>query len=153
VSLGLAYSYDSPLTFSYGFARSGFTPEQIARDPGYARRPRGQFVFFGERGAGEYEDIHSLDLAISGGVRVWRSVEPFFKLGVRNVTNEQGLVVFDTVVVPCTTAAQAGCDGQAPVDELGLPTTFVRGPNFGLARSAADYQVPREYRFSAGLRF
>ena len=153
VSLGLAYSYDSPPAFSYGFVRGGLTPEQIARDPGYARRPTGQFVFFGERGAGEYEDIHSLDLAIGLGVRVWRSVEPFFKFAVRNVTNEQGLVVFDTVVVPCTTAAQAGCDGQAPVDEIGLPTKFARGPAFGTARSATDYQVPREYRFSAGIRF
>lgn len=153
VSLGLAYSYDSPRTFSYGFVRGGFTPEQIARDPGYARRPASQFVFFGEPGVGEYEDIHSLDLALSLGVRVWRTIEPFFKLSVTNVTNEQGLVSFDTVVVPCTTAAQAGCDGQAPVDELGLPTKFVRGPAFGNARSAADYQVPREYRFSAGLRF
>ncbi len=153
VNLGLAYFYDSPRTFIYGFARSGFTPAQIARDPGYARRPATQFVFFGELGAGEYEDTHSLDLAISLGVRVWRSVEPFFKFEVRNVTNEQGLVFFDTVVVPCTTAAQAGCDGQAPVDELGLPTKFARGPAFGTARSAADYQVPREYRFSAGIRF
>jgi hypothetical protein len=153
VNLGLAYSYDSPQTFSYAFVRGGFTSAQIARDPGYARRPDRQSVFFGERGAGEYEDIHSLDLAISLGVRVWRSVEPFFKFDVRNVTNEQGLVVFDTVVVPCTTAAQAGCDGQAPVDELGLPTKFARGPAFGTARSAADYQIPREYRFSAGIRF
>ena len=153
VSLGLAYSYDSPRTFSFASNRTGFTPEQIARDPGYARRPPTQSVFFGERGAGEYEDIHSFDLAISLGVRVWRSVEPFFKLGVTNVTNEEGLASFDTVVVPCTTAAQAGCDGQAPVDALGLPTRFVRGPAFGTASSAANYQVPREYRFSAGIRF
>ena len=153
LNVGLAYSYDSPRTFSYSFVRSGLTPAQIARDPGYARRPATQFVFFGERGAGEYEGIHSLDLAIGLGVRVWRSVEPFFKFSVRNVTNEQSLVSFDTVVVPCTTAAQAGCDGQAPVDGLGLPTRFARGPSFGNARSAADYQVPREYRFSAGIRF
>ena len=153
VSLGLAYSYQSPLTFSYGFSPIAITPEQIARDPGYARRPTTQFAFFGERGAEEYEDIHSLDLAISLGVRVWKSVEPFFKLSVGNVTNEQGLVVFNTRIVPCTTAAQAGCEGQAPVDELGLPTRFVRDPAFGTASSAADYQVPREYRFSAGIRF
>ena len=153
VSLGLAYSYDSPLTFSYGFSPIAITPQQIARDPGYARRPATQFVFFGERGVGEYEDIHSLDLAIGLGVRVWRSVEPFFKLGVRNVTNEQGLIVYNSRVVPCTTAEQVGCDGQIPVDELGLPTRFVRDPAFGTASSASDYQVPREYRFSAGIRF
>lgn len=153
LDIGMAYSYDSPLTFSHTFTRAGFTAQQLARDPGYARRPASQGVFFGERGEGEYQELHSLDLALGMGFRVWKSLEPFVKFEVRNLTNEQNLQFFDTVVAACTTTTQAGCNGAAPVDELGLPTTFVRGPNFGNARSAADYQIPREYRFSAGIRF
>lgn len=153
LDIGLAYSYDSPLTFSYTAVRSGFTTQQIARDPGYARRPTSQTLFFGERGAREYEEIHSLDLALGLGLRVWKSVEPFFKFEVRNVTNEQNLLFFDTVVAACTTATQPGCNGAAPVDDLGLATTFARGPAFGNARSAADYQISREMRLSAGIRF
>jgi hypothetical protein len=153
LDFGLAYSYDSPLTFSYFVTRSGFTAEQIARDPGYARRPATQTIFFGERGAGEYDDAQSLDLALGLGIRVWKSLEPHIKFAVTNVTNEDSLVFFDTVVAACTSATQAGCNGAAPVDENSLPTTFVRGPNFGKARSAADHQIPREYRFSVGIRF
>ena len=71
---------------------------------------------------------------------------PRVKFEVYNILNDQQLVFFDTTV----TANNGAAD---PKDALGLPTTYTRGANFGKARTAADYQVPREYRVSASVTF
>ena len=51
-------------------------------------------------------------------------------------------------------------DENGPVDELGIPTTFIEGERFGEATSANDYPqyLPtlnglRAFRVSFGLRF
>ena len=65
---------------------------------------------------------------------------------VVNVFNTHYLLAYNTAIVPCS---GAGC----PLDANGLPTTFTKGPAFGTARSAADYQVARTFTLSAGIRF
>jgi len=144
VDVGGIFRYDSPLTFSYTRPRWPLSSVQLARDPGYISTPQSQTLFFGERGAGEYESIWSLDLALSYAVPVWRTLEPYVKVTMTNVTNEDGLVTFNNQINPVA-------DG--PLDSHGLPTTFTKGPNFGKANSSASYQIPREYYISAGIRF
>ena len=54
------------------------------------------------------------------------------------------------MVVPVTRNPDGS---RAPVDALSRPTTFRPGPQLGQPRSSRDYQAPRSYLVSAGIRF
>lgn len=77
-------------------------------------------------------------------IPVWRTLEPWIKVELFNLTNADTLQTFNTAIAP---------NRAGPRDAYGLPTQFSRSSAFGSARSASDYQTPREYRFSVGLRF
>jgi hypothetical protein len=73
------------------------------------------------------------------------------KVEILNVTNNQKLIAFDTTVTP---------DPNSPLDADGLPTGFIRGPQFGQATSNTDYPAwrpgftgGRTFLLSAGIRF
>jgi hypothetical protein len=150
VSLGGIYRYDSGQLFSLTATNVAVTPQQTARNPGYARPPTTQTLFFGSRGeGGEFESSHIVDASINYELPVYRSARPFFKAEVRNAFNKQPLIGFDTTVTP---------DPNSPKDALGLPTGYVRGANFGVplnGQTATGPHVPfpREFRFSVGVRF
>lgn len=149
VSLGGVYRYDSPLTYSFSAANVPITAQQLARNPGYARPPTTQTLFFAERGSEEFEPVHLVDFSLNYEVPVYRSARPFVKAELRNAFNKQPLIGFDTTVTP---------DANSPRDELGLPTGFTRGANFGVplnSHTATGPHVPypREFRFSVGFRF
>jgi hypothetical protein len=142
--LGLIWRYDSPLTFSYVATAVPLSPQQIARDPGYALPPTSQTVYFGDRGIGEFNATSLFDVAVTYRIPVWKSLEPWVKFQVFNVLNDDTLATFDTSI----TANTAG-----PKDADGLPLEFTRGPNFGKATSSGNYVTPREYFIAAGIRF
>ncbi|HSM14823.1 MAG TPA: TonB-dependent receptor [Thermoanaerobaculia bacterium] len=142
LGLGVLFRYDSPLTFSYIRASQSPTTEMRARNPGYQQLPRFN-LYFGDRGAGEFNDVYTFDLALTYNFPIWK-VEPWIRFDVRNVLNDDTLVTYNTGII-------ANTDG--PVDEFGLPTTFTRGANFGKGTRNADYSVPREYFIAAGIRF
>ena len=110
-----------------------------ARNPGYARPPTSQTLFFGERGVGEYEDSHQFDLAFTYQVPVFRSLRPWLEFEVYNVFNDQSLVTFNTAVTP---------NNAGPRDANGLPTEFVQGSSFG--RPTAITHFPRATNTPAG---
>ena len=155
LDLGLIYAYDSPQVYNHAANLTGLTPQQIAlrNAAGYLSTTNpGQTIYFGELGEGEFDAIHQLDLALTYGLPVFRTLEPWIKFDVYNVLNADGLVQFDTTI----TANNAATD---PKDALGLPTTFTRGPLYGTPTSvttqnlAGHIQLPREYRIAAGIRF
>jgi hypothetical protein len=127
------------------------TAQQIANDPGYARRPTAQTLFFGERGAGSFAGYALVDLATTWSVPVWRSLSPWLKVEVLNALNNQKAISWDTTV----TANAAG-----PRDANGLPLEYVKGPNFGTPTRTTDYPRPRPgidggrtYLMAFGIRF
>jgi hypothetical protein len=146
LDIGGLIRYDSPLTYSFFSTRFPNSAQQRAAGAGYKNLPASGTLFFGERGAGEFEEIYSLDLAFSYAVPVWKSIEPYVKFTVTNVTNESNLVTFNTSITPVRTAG-------APVDSLGLPTTFTRPAAHGSATGSASHQIPREYFVNVGIRF
>ena len=83
---------------------------QLARDPGYAQLPGGgeQTLFFGERGSGTFPSYALLDLGFNYSVPVFRTLGPWVKLEVLNVTNNQKVIQFNTTVNP---------DPNSPLDE------------------------------------
>jgi hypothetical protein len=126
---------------------------QLARNPGYARLPGGgtQTLFFGERGSETFDGYALLDLALTYRIPVFRTLSPWVKLEVLNVTNNQKVFEWNTTVTP---------DPTSPLDQHGLPTGFVRGSNFGRATSNAHYPVwrpgftgGRTFLIASGVRF
>jgi carboxypeptidase family protein len=144
LSLSLKGNYYSPLTYSLVAFRVPLTAEQQARNPGYVNPPLTQSVYFGKRGSQEFNAWKTVDFAAVYQIPVYRSISPWIKVEVRNVLNDHTLIAWDTTVF---------ADPASPKDALGLPTGFVKGPNFGQARGNADYPIPREFLFGAGFRF
>ncbi len=146
LDVGVVFNYDSAQTYSH--IATGVTLSQIQKDKltaaGYKNQPTSQSIYFSELGSEEYNPTHQFDLALTYSIPIIRNISPRIKFEVYNVTNEQELRFFDTTVTPAT---------GSPVDSLGLATTFTKGANYGKARDASDYQIPREYRVSASFTF
>jgi hypothetical protein len=145
VDAGFAYRHDSPLSYSLAATGLPLSDTQAARLAGYASTTSAQVLYFGRRGTEFFPNgSHLFDLALTYSLPVLRTLRPYVKLDMRNVFNSTPLISHDTTVFPAD-------DG--PVDDLGLPTTFERGPRFGEATNNNDYPFPREFRVSFGFRF
>jgi hypothetical protein len=146
LSLGLLYRYDSPLTGSVTAFNQPYSPVQEAGRALYAAPPpvTSNTLFFGPRGAVEFNGEHNVDLALNYEVPVFKTLRPWFKGEMRNVFNTQTQIGGSTNV-------QA--NPRSPLDVHGLPTGYLPLPTFMQAVASSDYQVPRQYRFSIGFRF
>jgi hypothetical protein len=143
-SLGVLYRYDSPQVFTYFASNVPLTAVQRAKNPGYASVPTTQTLFFGKRGSGEFESQHLVDLALNYELPIWKTARPYFKAELRNAFNAQPLIGFNTTISP---------DPNSPLDELGLPTGFIKGANFGKNTVLTHNPIPRELFLSVGFRF
>ena len=151
VDIAPLYRFNSGRTYSLIAGAVALTPQQVALDPGYARLPASQPIFFGARGSQTFASAHLVDLAVTYGVPVWHSVRPWIKVEMLNVFNNQKLLTWDTTVA---------ADNAGAKDALGLPLAYVQGPNFGRATSNANYARPRQgvdggrtFLLAAGIRF
>jgi hypothetical protein len=144
---------DSGTTYSLFASDVDLSDVQLARNPGYARLPGGgtQTLFFGERGSETFEGFALMDLAMTYRIPVFRSVSPWVKVEVLNVTNNQKQIAWNTTVQP---------DPNSPLDANGLPTGFIRGSNFGRATANTHYPVwrpgftgGRTFLIATGVRF
>jgi hypothetical protein len=152
LDLSPLWRYNSAQTYSLFAAAQPLSAVQAARNPGYARAAStSQNVFFGGRGTEEFEGYGLLDFAASYQIPIWKDLRPWVKFEVYNVLNNDKLIGWTTTVNP---------DPNSPLDELGLPTGFIRAANFGQARSNTDYPRPlpgldglRTFQMAFGLRF
>ena len=150
-TVGGVYRYDSPLYYSIFVDNVPITATQLARDPGYARPPTTQTLFFTPRGeGGHFESAHLFDVSLHYEAPVYRDARPFIKAELRNAFNKQPLIGHNVTVT---------ADASSSTDELGLATGYIRGTNFGKPlnnhNAIGDPHVPypRELRFSVGFRF
>ena len=144
------YRYNSGRTYSLVLNNQALSTVQAARNPGYAGTPL-QPVFFGERGSQSFKGFALLDFAMTYGVPVWRSAQPWIKFEMFNVLNNQKLIAWDTTIL---------ADAASARDEFGLPTGYVQGPRFGQGTSNAHYPTPRAgldggrmFDIAVGFRF
>jgi hypothetical protein len=118
--------------------------------------------FFTDRDAFHTDDVTSTDLTLNysfGWNAFGKTVEIFLQPEVLNVFNEQAVISVNTTVqdwtsnralqrfnpfteTPRETSSRTSTDGN-----------WRKGPNFGRPTLDTDYQTPRTYRFSVGLRF
>ncbi len=143
-------------------------PTPYVNNPGYVSTPTSISYFFGGRGNLKTDDIMATDLALNYKIRVSRGLEFFLQPEIINVFNRQGvesydeevLTSLDTTVAPYLrafnpfTQTPIECPQGAPAATCtSLGANFQRGPNFGLPTEESDYQTPRTFRVSLGLRF
>ena len=127
------YRYNSARTYSLVLNGQALTTVQAAKNPGYAGNPT-QPVFFGERGSQSFKGFALVDFALTYGIPVWRSAQPWIKFEMFNVLNNQKLVAWDTTIT---------ADPNSARDEFGLPMGYLEGPRFGQGTSNAHYPTPR----------
>jgi hypothetical protein len=153
VGLGLLYSFDSGRPYSLAQAGFPYTNIQLSRDPGYANLPALETIFFGDRGSQRFPSQSRFDFALNYEIPIWKELSPFVKFDVVNLFNTHYLNSFNTTIQACRTTTQAGCNGAAPVDANGIPTSFARGGAFGTATAATNYQISQRFDIAAGIRF
>ncbi|HEY8131165.1 MAG TPA: TonB-dependent receptor, partial [Thermoanaerobaculia bacterium] len=139
-------------------------PSPFVTNPGYISALTSTSYYFGGRGNLKTDNILRTDLAINYKVKVISGVELFVQPEILNIFNRKGVTSFDEEVLTsldCTgSSSQAsGCPSgglkafnpftETPVEGV----NFIKGPNFGQPNSEGDYQTPRTFRFSVGLKF
>lgn len=135
-----SYRYNSAQTYSLAATGQALSAVQLARNPGYARAAgQAQTIYFDDRGSEFFEASHQVDVAFLYQVPIWKTLRPWLKAEFYNVFNNQPLVFFNTAVTP---------DPASALDADGLRTGYIKGANFGTARSQADY--PRATTSPAG---
>ena len=127
------FRYNSARTFSYT-ATVAMSAAQLANNPGYARTPTSQTLYFGERGAGTFAGYGLVDLATTWSVPVWRALAPWVKLEALNLLNNQKPISWDTSIT---------ANPNGAFDANGLPLDYIKGVNFGNPTSTTSYPRPR----------
>ncbi|HSN55398.1 MAG TPA: TonB-dependent receptor [Candidatus Sulfomarinibacteraceae bacterium] len=125
------------------------------QDLGYAGNPGFQTYYFSDRGAFTWDTITRTDVAINysfflnlGGTQL----EVFVQPEVQNIFNESGVVGGETRVFDATsdpTLAAFNPFTETPVEGV----HWRKDDAFGQPQDPADYQLPRTFSLSVGLRF
>jgi outer membrane receptor protein involved in Fe transport len=146
LNFGLLQNYNSGLPYG---AVGTVGVRNFVTNPGYAVPPATSAYYFTDRDAFRTDDITATDVTLNYAFQ-WaafgKDVEIFLQPEVLNVFNEQGLINVNTSV---TTGAAFNPFTTTPVEGV----HWTKGSNFGKATADTDYQVPRTFRFSAGIRF
>jgi outer membrane receptor for ferrienterochelin and colicin len=147
--------FDSGLPYSMSFnaiavADPNATPSDNANENtdefGYYAAPQTVTYFVDGLGSHRWEDVTATDLALN--YRLPFGPVQFFAEGeVINLFNEQAQINGSSSVQRIGPAFNPFT--ETPVEG----THYRKATSFGQARSAADYQQPRTYRLSLGLRF
>ncbi len=147
LDIGAFWRYDSAENYSLASSSFRRTPQQqaILDELGYVDGPSSRTLYYSAgRGSEFYNGVSRFDLSLHYDIPVWRSLRPWLKIEWYNVANNDKLVFFNTTIRP---------DFSGPRDELGIPTTYTEGSNFGEATSAGHYPSARSFLISWGFRF
>ncbi|MGV8039975.1 MAG: TonB-dependent receptor domain-containing protein [Thermoanaerobaculaceae bacterium] len=126
------------------------------QNPGYVQPPDQSVYFYSKRGAYRTDDIWRTDLTLNYSfvIPAWsRQIELYLSPEVLNVFNQQGVINVDTTVEDNTTHPDE-LQAFNPFTEKPVEGVHWRkGADFGKPLAPADYQLPRTFRFSVGIRF
>jgi hypothetical protein len=150
------HSLNVSALLSYATGRPYYAASEIAvgdyvENPGYANPYTLQTYFFSERDAYRTDDITSLDLALNYSFNfsaLGADLEVFVQPEVRNLFNAQGAVDHDDTVI-VNSAMPFDPWTEQPFEGR----NYELGDDFGSPSNETDYQPPREFRVSLGVRF
>jgi hypothetical protein len=123
-------------------------------DLGYAGSPGFVGYFYVDRGSFRWDDVTRTDIAINYSFFInigGGQLELFLQPEVLNVFNEQAVIDGNTTILDPTNSGRAAFDPFTETPVEGVNWDF--GSNFGNPVNSFDYQLPRTFRFSVGLRF
>ncbi|HEY4639903.1 MAG TPA: TonB-dependent receptor [Thermoanaerobaculia bacterium] len=151
------------------------------KNPGYNFPPTSANYYFSKRGGFRFDDLTATDVAVNwNSPSLGGKALIFVEAELRNAFNEQASVSGDTTVftnrssgnllafnpftetpVECPNVAANYTSGAPNANCLALGANFMKGPNFGKGRAgvpttftqAGDWQLPRTFLISAGVRF
>ena len=132
--------------------RTNATQQAILDAAGYVSGPSSRTIYYSAgRGSESFNGYGLFDLSLNYNIPIWESLRPWLKAEIYNLFNNDKQLFFNTSVTP---------DTSGPLDEFGIPTTFVEGPRFGEATSADDFPqyLPgldglRAFQLAFGLRW
>ncbi len=170
LSLSAIQSYDTGVPYgAVGAVRSYLA----VTNPGYITRPSSVTYYYTARDAFRTDTVKSTDLALNFSTKIAGLVEIFIQPQVLNLFNNHGGLPTNTssgdlaVDTTVRTAVSPGAGNTfqnfnpfttIPVQRPHNDTTVTTanwdfGPNFGKPRNVRDYQQPRTFQVSVGLRF
>lgn len=140
---------------------SATSPAGLIANPGYATPPASVTYYFTDRDAFRTDTITRTDIAVNYSFK-WQlfaqEVEVILQPEVLNAFNEHGVEAVSTTVQTATNTA--GLQRFNPFTETPVEGVHWRRQpasatqlGFGKPRNDLDYQLPRTFRFSVGLRF
>ncbi len=124
-------------------------------DLGYAGNPSPPNYFFTPRGHYTTEDITQTDISLNYSFffnLLGARFEAYIQPEVLNLFNQQGVVGVNSTVYTCQNRSYLECFNpwtETPVEGV----HWEKGPDFGKPTSEGDYQMPRTFRVSLGIRF
>ncbi len=131
-----------------GHPYSAAAPVNVSKyvtNPGYASPPTSLTYYFSGRGEYTTEPVYRADLALNWSYQIG-PVEVYFQPQVTNVFNAEHAVAVNSSV---SVKAAFNPYTQTPVEGV----NWAKGSNFGKPTSSTQYQLPRTFLCSAGLRF
>lgn len=152
LSVSLLQSFTSGTPYG---AEGGASSGDFIDNPGYLTPPRDVVYWFTGRDAFRADDVTSTDLAFNYAfsLSAWgRSIEIFVQPEVVNLFDEEGVLNPNDTVLDATNSD--GFESFNPFTETpvqGVHWDF--SPNFGQGVREADFQQPRTFSVSLGLRF
>ena len=142
-------SYDSGLPYeAVGF----LDPRDYVKNPGYVEPPSSVMYFFTKPGSFRTDDITRTDLALTCSIGLFRNAELFVRPEVLNLFNEKGVVAVDSTVLTAQNSSELRRFNPF-TDKPVRGVHYDLAPTFGKPTGAADYQLPRTFRVSLGVRF
>jgi outer membrane receptor protein involved in Fe transport len=149
LSASVLESYDSGFPYE---AIGLLDPRPYVENPGYVQPPDSVRYFFTKPGSFRTDDITRTDLALTCSIRVFRDVEVFVRPEVLNLFNEKGVVAVDRTVLTARNSTRFQTFNPF-TEEPVRGVHYDVAPTFGKPAGAADYQIPRTFRVSTGVRF
>ena len=163
LNISVLQRFDSGTPYS---ASQTVNVSNFVTNPGYATPPTTSTYFFSDRGEFRTDDVTATDLALNWTLPITR-VNVFVQGELINVFNEQAVITPNVSITTFNAANQNRFNpfttprsevrecpqGTATADCVAGGYHWRKGASFGQGAGPNTYQLPRTYRFSAGIRF
>jgi outer membrane receptor for ferrienterochelin and colicin len=155
VDVGLLQRYSSGSPYS---SNGSVDSRSYVTNPGYLAPPSSVTYYYGGRGNFKTDAVSATDLSVNYNfpVKTLDRGQLFLRIVVNNLFDQsaQDGIGNSTVFSATNQNAARSLVAFNPFTETPVEGAhFELGPDFGRAISASDYQAPRSYYFSVGLRF
>jgi outer membrane receptor protein involved in Fe transport len=149
--IGIVQRFDSSDASS---ADGTIDPRNYVTNPGYQAAPSTVTYYFGPRGDQRYDNVWRTDLSLLWSLPIRRlgTSQLFFRGVVTNLFNSSAQIAGNETILTRTNDSRYQLFNPFTT----MPVQGVHwdyGPDYGQPTGTSDYQGPREFSFSAGIRF